>query len=70
MAPTGPSREDLLALAAADLAVAEHGSAASIVDLRQAARTRFGLEIPHTRAQAALATRTEGQPTTDFLLSN
>jgi hypothetical protein len=68
-APTGPSREDLLALAAADLAVAQHGASASLVDVRRAGRDQLGIDIPHDRAQAALATRTEGAPATGFLLS-
>ncbi|MFJ9846322.1 hypothetical protein ACIRYZ_38960 [Kitasatospora sp. NPDC101155] len=71
MAPNGntdsPMRE-LLALAAADLAVAEHGFSASLVDLRRAARTKLGIDVPYDRAQAALATRTEGTSTTAFLL--
>lgn len=67
-APTGPTREDLLALAAADLAVAEHGFSASLVDLRRVARTELGIDIPYDRAEAALATRTEGTSPTTFLL--
>ncbi|MET8704197.1 hypothetical protein ABZW10_35905 [Kitasatospora sp. NPDC004723] len=67
-APTGPAREDLLALAAADLAVTQHGFSASLVDLRRTARQAFGIDIPYDRAQAALATRTEGTSATDFLL--
>ncbi|GLW73669.1 hypothetical protein Kpho02_59680 [Kitasatospora phosalacinea] len=60
--PTGPSREDLLTLAAADLAVAEHGTAASLVDVRRAARQHLGIDIPHDRAQAALTVRTQDSP--------
>ncbi|MFF2630882.1 hypothetical protein ACFVUN_34605 [Kitasatospora griseola] len=60
--PTGPAREDLLTLAAADLAVAEHGTAASLVDVRRAARQHLGIDVPHDRAQAALATWTEDFP--------
>ncbi|MFD7734301.1 hypothetical protein ACFV6F_28480 [Kitasatospora phosalacinea] len=60
--PTGPAREDLLTLAAADLAVAEHGTATSLVDVRRAARQHLGIDIPHDRAQAALTTRTEDSP--------
>ncbi|MGW7444987.1 hypothetical protein [Kitasatospora sp. NPDC054795] len=67
-APTGPVREDLLALAAADLAVAKHGLSASLVDLRRAARAAFGIEVPYDRAQAALDTRTEGTSAIGFLL--
>ncbi|MER5353445.1 hypothetical protein ABT093_24305 [Kitasatospora sp. NPDC002551] len=67
-APTGPTREDLLALAAADLAVAEHGFSASLVDLRRAAHTAFGIDVPYDRAHAALTTRTEGTSTITFLL--
>ncbi|RKE02925.1 hypothetical protein [Streptomyces sp. TLI_171] len=69
-APTGPSREDLLTLAAADLAVAEHGTAASLVDVRRAAREHLGIDITHERAHAALTTRTEDSPgaAVDFLL--
>ncbi|MFF2821367.1 hypothetical protein ACFVT9_38340 [Kitasatospora cineracea] len=60
--PTGPAREDLLALAAADLAIAEHGTAASLVDVRRAARHHLGIDVPHDRAQAALTVRTEDCP--------
>ncbi|MFD7590660.1 hypothetical protein ACFV84_35080 [Kitasatospora sp. NPDC059811] len=68
--PTGPAREDLLALAAADLAVAEYGSGASLVDVRRIARARFGVEVSYDRAEAALATRTEGASATVFLLGD
>ncbi|WBP92207.1 hypothetical protein [Kitasatospora cathayae] len=70
VAPTGADRTDLLALAAADLAVAEHGFTATLADLQHAARNRLGVgaDLPADRAQAALATRTEGTPTTAFLL--
>ncbi|MFD8599195.1 hypothetical protein ACFV1L_29740 [Kitasatospora sp. NPDC059646] len=60
--PKGPAREDLLALAAADLAVAEHGASASLVDVRRAARQHLGIDVPHDRAQAALTVRTEDSP--------
>ncbi|MFF1869848.1 hypothetical protein [Kitasatospora herbaricolor] len=67
-AATGPDRLDLLALAAADLAVVEHGFHATLAGLHTAARTQLGTDLPHTeRVTAALATRTTGRPTTDFL---
>ncbi|MEV7602901.1 hypothetical protein AB0O91_36605 [Kitasatospora sp. NPDC089797] len=56
--------------AAADLAVAEHGSSASLVDVRRAARATLGADLPYDRAQAALATRTEDTSTTAFLLGD
>jgi len=69
-APAGASRVDLLALAAADLAVAEHGFTATLANLQHAARTWLGVDtdLPADRAQAALTTRTEGTSTTAFLL--
>ncbi len=70
-APTGPDRHDLLALAAADLAVAEHGLHATHDDLLHAARTHLGVDLSDsTRTAAALATRTAGTSTTDFLTAH
>ncbi|MFF4344286.1 hypothetical protein ACFY00_30705 [Kitasatospora sp. NPDC001540] len=60
--PTGPAREALLTLAAVDLAIAEHGTSASLVDVRRAARHHLGIDVPHDRAHAALTTRTEDSP--------
>ncbi|MDH6709887.1 hypothetical protein P3T27_006636 [Kitasatospora sp. MAA19] len=66
--PAGPDRDDLIALAAVDLAVAEHGFHATADDAMTAARTHLGTNLqPSDRLAAALATRTSGTSTTDFL---
>ncbi|MFF7459131.1 hypothetical protein [Kitasatospora sp. NPDC008115] len=64
----GPDHEDLIALAAVDLAVADHGFHATVADAMTAARTHLGTHLqPSDRLAAALATRTTGTSTTDFL---
>lgn len=66
--PAGPDRDDLIALAAVDLAVAERGFHATADDAMTAARTHLGANLqPSDRLAAALATRTTGTSTTDFL---
>ncbi|MGW2401764.1 hypothetical protein ACWCYY_34945 [Kitasatospora sp. NPDC001664] len=65
--PNGPDRLDLLALAAADLALAEY-LGATHDDLLRAARTHLRIDLPDTDGtRAALATRTTGTSTTDYL---
>lgn len=68
--PTGPDRHALLALAAADLALAEH-LGTTFDDLLHAARTHLGIDLPdNDSTRAALATRTTGTSTTDYLTAH
>ncbi|MFD4659666.1 hypothetical protein ACFWP2_29025 [Kitasatospora sp. NPDC058444] len=66
--PAGPDPDDLIALAAVDLAVADHGFHTTADDAMTAARTHLGTTLqPNDRLAAALATRTTGTSPTDFL---